>query len=66
MGLFRKKCEYCKTKIENGKEVKKDVRVPGYIGTHPKTFCCGEHAESYEQEVEEHMKKPKSGGGCCG
>ncbi len=67
MGLFAKKCEYCRTKIEKGKEVKKDVKIPGYVGTHPKNFCCDEHASKYEQEIEEYLNKPrKSGGGCCG
>lgn len=67
MGLFAKKCEYCRTKIEKGKEVKRNVKVPGYVGTHPKNFCCEEHARKYEQEIEEYMKKSKkSGGGCCG
>lgn len=67
MGLFAKKCEYCRIKIENGKEVKKDVKVPGYIGTHSKNFCCEEHTNKYEQELEDYIKKQgKSGGGCCG
>ncbi len=66
MGLFAKKCEYCRTKIEKGKEVKRDVKIPGYIGTYSKNFCCKEHAGKYELEIEEHMKRPrKSGGGCC-
>ncbi len=67
MGLFSKKCEYCRTKIEKGKEIKKDVKVSGYVGTHPKNFCCEEHANQYERELEEYTKKTrKSGGGCCG
>lgn len=66
MGLFAKKCEYCKTKIEKGKEVKKGVKVSGYVGTRPKNFCCEEHASKYEQELEECMEKPREGGGCCG
>lgn len=67
MLLFARKCEYCRAKIEKGKEFKKNVKVPGYVGTHPKNFCCEEHASKYEQELEEYMRKPKSdGGGCCG
>ena len=67
MGFFGKKCEYCRTKIESGEEIQKDVRVPGYLGTHPKNFCSEEHSTQYEQEVEEYLNKPKSdGGGCCG
>lgn len=65
--LFAKKCEYCKTKIEKGKEVRKNVKVPIYVGTRPRNFCCEEHADKYEKEIEEYIKKPrKSGGGCCG
>jgi hypothetical protein len=65
MGLFAKKCDYCRTKIEKGKEIKKGVKIPGYVGTHPKNFCCEEHADEYQQEIEKEMKKPKSSGGCC-
>ncbi len=65
MGLFRNKCEYCRRKIEKGKEVFRDVKNPVFIGTKEKAFCCSEHAESYGQELEEHLKKPKSGRSCC-
>ena len=65
MGLFKKKCAYCRNKIEKGNEIKKNVKVPGFVGTHPKPFCTENHANVYEQEVEEHLKKSK-GGGCCG
>lgn len=66
MELFSKKCEYCRTKIEKGKEIKKDIKIPGYIGTYPKNFCSEEHAKRYEQELEEYTKKPRRSGGCCG
>jgi hypothetical protein len=66
MSLLKKKCEYCKKKIKKGGEVLKNVKVPGFIGTRPKAFCCLEHASAYEREVEEHLKKPKQGGSCCG
>lgn len=65
MGLLRKKCEYCREKIEKGKEIFRNVKIPGFIGTRQKAFCCHEHADSYEREVEEHLKKSKSGGSCC-
>ena len=65
MILFRKKCLYCKKKIEKGKEIFRDVKTPGFIGTKEKAFCCEEHTKSYEKEVEEHLKKSKSGGSCC-
>ena len=66
MSLFKKKCEYCKKKIEKEKEVFRDVKVPAFIGTRKKAFCCQKHADGYEKEVEEHLKKPQSGGSCCG
>ena len=65
MSLFKKKCEYCRKKIEKGEEIFRDVKVPGFIGTRQKAFCCNEHANAYEREVEEHLKKLKSGGSCC-
>ncbi len=65
MGLFAKKCEYCRTKIEKGNEIKKDVKVPGYVGTHPKNFCCEEHVEKYVEEINNRPQQ-KGGGGCCG
>ena len=64
-GLFAKKCMYCNQKIERDKEIKRDVKVVGYVGTFPKNFCSEEHASSYERETEEHLKQSK-GGGCCG
>ena len=64
MGLLKSKCEYCKMKIEKGKEVFKDVKIPEFVGTRKKSFCCSEHAESYQKEILEKPKK--SGGGCCG
>ncbi len=66
MWLFAKKCEYCRTKIEKGKEIRKDIKIPGYVGTSPKDFCCSEHANKYEQEMKNYAKKPKKSGGCCG
>jgi len=65
MGLFRKKCEYCREKIEKAGEIFKNVKIPGFIGTREKAFCCEEHAYNYEKEAEEHMNKPKKGS-CCG
>lgn len=64
--MFRKKCTYCKTKIEKGKEVFRDVKTPGFVGTRKKPFISKEHADKYEKEVEEYLNKPKKGGSCCG
>lgn len=63
--LFKKKCIYCRTKIEKGKEIKKNVKIPGYLGTHPKNFCSDKHAEEYVEEINKRPQQ-KSGGGCCG
>ena len=64
MSLFKKKCECCREKIEKDKEIKKDVKISGFVGTKNKAFCCSDHADGYEGELEEHLKKPKKGG-CC-
>ncbi len=67
MNLFKKKCEYCKAKINKGEEISRDVKVPGFIGTYPKYFCCSEHVINYEKEVDEYLKNSKGkGGSCCG
>lgn len=66
MSLFEKKCSYCKSKIEKNKKIERNVKVPGFIGTRKKTFCCKGHADKYEKEVEECMKKPMVKGSCCG
>lgn len=62
MGLFRKKCEYCRNKIEKGKEVFRNVKVAGMNGSFNKAFCSEEHANIYEKEI----NKQKKCGGCCG
>lgn len=66
MGLFRKKCMSCGSKIDKGKEIEKDVKVIGLTGTHGKHFCCNGCLGSYEKGVEEKMNKSKSCCGCCG
>lgn len=66
MSLFKKKCEYCRKKIEKEKEIFRDVKVPAFIGTKEKAFCCREHADSYEKDLEEYMKNSKCGKSCCG
>ncbi len=66
MALLKKKCAYCGDKIEREKEIFRDVKTPGFVGTRKKAFMSEEHADKYEKEVEEHMKKPSKGGGCCG
>lgn len=65
MLLFRKKCEYCRTKIENDAVVKRNVKIPGYIGTFEKAFCSEEHADAYEEELGSKQNASKGCGGCC-
>ncbi len=38
MKLFKKKCEYCRKKIEKEQDVFRNVKVPGFIGTRQKDF----------------------------
>lgn len=66
MGLLRKKCEFCREKIEKGNEIFRNVKIPGFIGTRQKAFCCHEHANAYEQETRDYLKKSKCGKSCCG
>lgn len=63
MGIFKKKCGYCKKKIEKGQEVSRDVKDPVFIGTREKFFCCKDHADSYELEG---INAKKCTSGCCG
>jgi hypothetical protein len=66
---LRKRCAYCGMRIDKGKEIVKEVKVPGGIGTRPRAFCSEEHAAAYEKEIQEEaqtVKHHRSGGGCCG
>jgi ribosomal protein L24E len=51
MDLFKKKCKYCGSKIEKGKEVLREVKVPEFTGTRLMPFCSEEHAELYEKHI---------------
>ena len=62
MNFFRKKCGYCKEKIEKGQEVFRDVKDPVFVGLRKKPFCCQEHADSYVEEVK---NAKKCGSSCC-
>lgn len=59
---LKKKCAYCRGAIEKGKEIKRDVKRPGYVGTFKREFCSPEHAELYEKDV---MGTPQKSGDCC-
>jgi len=49
--MFGKKCEYCDVKIEKGKEVIENVKVPELTGFRERPFCSGEHACRYMEEI---------------
>jgi len=59
MGLLKRKYVYYNKKIEKKKEVVKEMKLPEFVGTRPKNFCCLEHAENYILGV---GNKKKSGG----
>ncbi len=51
MILFKKKCNYCKEKIEKGDEVWMEVKIPEFINKVRCVFCCMEHANLYVQNI---------------
>ncbi len=51
MTLFKKKCQYCGSKIEKGKEVFEKVKVPEFKDKVKKPFCSKEHAELYQKNI---------------
>lgn len=51
MALFKKKCQYCGSKIEKGKEVFEKVKVPEFTGVCLRPFCSKEHAELYQKNI---------------
>lgn len=64
MGLFNKRCEYCREKIGKGMEYFEEVKIPGYIGVFKRPFCSEGHADMYVKEI--NNTPIKKGGGCCG
>ena len=55
MGLFRKECGYCKTKINKGEEVFRNVKDLVFIDKRQKAFCCSDHADCYEKDIKESL-----------
>ncbi len=51
MSLFKKKCKYCGSKIEKGKEIWKEVKIPEFTGARLMPFCSEEHAELYGKYI---------------
>ncbi len=64
MSLFKKRCMYCREKIEKGQEKFAEVKILGYVGTFNKPFCSDEHISKYKEEMK-NMPKGKSRS-CCG
>ena len=56
MNLFKKKCQYCGTKIEKGKEIFTEVKIPEFKNKKIKPFCSEEHARLYK-EYSKNIKK---------
>ncbi len=51
MILFKKKCAYCKEKINKGEEIWEKVKVPEFTGMRLRAFCSREHAEFYKKHI---------------
>ncbi len=51
MVLFKKRCTYCKKKINKGDEVWEKVKVPEFTGIRLQPFCTKEHAELYKKNI---------------
>lgn len=64
MSLFRKRCMYCREKIENGQEEFAEIKIIGYVGSFKKPFCCEEHISKYKEQVKDMSKR--KGSCCCG
>ena len=63
IGLFKKKCMYCREKIEKGQEKFKEIKIPGYIGTFNRPFCSKEHVGKYDEEIGNRPQQKVMG--CC-
>jgi len=51
MGLFSKKCFYCKTKIDRGEEIEGIVKVPEFSEKVNRIFCSEEHLKYYRENI---------------
>ena len=51
MSLFKKKCQYCRIKIEKGEEIFAEVKVPEFKEKVKRAFCSQEHGELYKKYV---------------
>ncbi len=51
MSLFKKKCAYCRAKINKGEEIFEKVKTPEFKEKVIKPFCSEEHAELYKKYI---------------
>jgi len=51
MSIFRKKCQYCGERIEKGKEITAEVKVPEFKYKVKRKFCSLEHLDLYKKYV---------------
>ncbi len=51
MGLFKKKCAYCRGKINKGDEIWERVKIPEFKEARLQPFCSKEHAELYKKNI---------------
>ena len=51
MSLFKKKCAYCKERIEKGEEVWAKVKDPVFVELKLKPFCSSWHVELYKKNM---------------
>ncbi len=51
MNLFKKKCNYCGSKIEKGEKVFAEVKVPEFKEKVKRVFCSQEHVELYIKNI---------------
>ncbi|MFB6215603.1 MAG: hypothetical protein ABEJ72_01320 [Candidatus Aenigmatarchaeota archaeon] len=67
-----KKCQFCDEVIQGSDFVTRQVKVPGYVGTHEKAFCSETHLRKWREFVDEwesnNHEIPDSGKSCptCG
>jgi hypothetical protein len=50
MKLFKKRCAHCHVKLDEGKEIFAEVKLPQFIDSKVKTFCNEEHHKTYLME----------------
>jgi len=51
MNLLKKRCAYCKEKINKGEEIWEKVKVPEFRELCLLPFCTEEHAEFYKKNI---------------